>query len=176
MTYGANERDTPVTTPTNPVDPDPAPPAPASAPARPRQLDPRYISGCVAGLLLGGALGLPGAYALLRLGAEARPCAQGPSREERDAMHAAGLRALAQKEPARALEIFHEMERMTPGDAAVHNNICVALNDLGRYTEAVASCKDALDLDPGYALAKNNLAWARAQRDRTSSGAASTNR
>ena len=164
-----------MTTPHDTVDADPASPAPAP-PERPRQLDRRYLSGCVAGLLLGGALGVPGAYALLRMGAEAQPRARGPSHEERDAMHAAGLRALAQKNPARALEIFHQMERVTPGDASVHNNICVALNDLGRYTEAVASCKDALDLDPDYALAQNNLAWARSQRDRTSPAAASTSR
>ena len=91
-------------------------------------------------------------------------------------MLAAGLRALTQKDPERALEMFREMERLTPGDATVHNNICAALNDLGRYTEAVASCKDALDLDPGYALAKNNLAWARAQRDKAAPSATSSSR
>jgi len=157
-----------MSTPPNTLEPDPASPAPASAPEPQRPLDRRYLAGCVAGLLLGGALGVPSAYALLRAGGEGQLCTEGPSREERDAKLASGLRALSEKNPARALEVFREMERATPGDATVHNNICVALNDLGRYVEAVDSCKDALDLDPSYALAKNNLAWARAQRDRAS--------
>lgn len=156
----------PVTVPPNTPEASPASPAAAVAPEPPRQLDRRYISGCIAGLLLGGALGVPGAYALLRASAEARPCAAGPSSEEQARKLAAGLRALAQREPARALEIFSELRRATPGDAVVHNNICVALNELGRYREAEAACKDALALDPGYALARNNLAWAQTQRDK----------
>jgi tetratricopeptide (TPR) repeat protein len=165
-----------VTTPNAGLDAKPASHPPTSPPARPRRLDRRYLGGCVTGLLLGGALGVPGAYALLRFAGEARPCAEGPSREERDAMLALGLRALSQKDATRALEIFRQMASVTPGDAAIHNNICVALNELGRYEEAVASCKDALDLAPGYVLAKSNLAWARAQRDRSPStpGAATT--
>jgi tetratricopeptide (TPR) repeat protein len=163
-----------VTTTSEPIEAGTPSPGPAPTSERPRQLDRRFLSGCVAGLLLGGALGVPSAYALLRAGEVAPPCSRGAGREQRDAMLAAGLRALSQKHPDRALEIFRQMEKLTPGDAVVHNNICVALNDLGRYTEAVASCKDALDLDPGYALAKNNLAWARAQRDRSSPRATSS--
>jgi tetratricopeptide (TPR) repeat protein len=158
-----------VTTPpeTDPVAPASAEPG-ASAPERRPRLDRRYLTGCAAGLLLGGALGLPGAYALLRIDAHvAGPCAPGPSPEALATQLAAGLRALAEREPARALDIFRQMERATPGDPKVHNNLCVALNELGRYSEAVSSCKEAIALDPGFTLAKNNLAWARAQRDRT---------
>ena len=165
-----------MSTPPDTPETDFAPPEPPPAPERARSLDRRYLAGCVAGLLIGGALGVPSAYALLRVSGEARTCTEGPSREQRDAQLAAGLRALSQKDAARALEIFRQMERATPADATVHNNICVALNDLGRYAEAVDSCTSALDLAPGYALAKNNLAWARAQRDRAAPRAAPVGR
>jgi hypothetical protein len=35
---------------------------------------------------------------------------------------------------------------------------------LHRYDEAVGACKLALQLKPDFALARNNLAWAKAER------------
>src|SRR5689334_2312584 len=69
---------------TTPLETDPQAPASAepgtSAAERRPLLDRRYLTGCAAGLLLGGALGVPGAYALLRIDAHvAGPYAPGPT-------------------------------------------------------------------------------------------------
>jgi|GEM_PF-2759525 len=42
----------------------------------------------------------------------------------------------------------------------VLNNLCAAYNALGQYKEGAAACQRALEIDPEYQLAKNNLQWA----------------
>jgi Flp pilus assembly protein TadD len=49
------------------------------------------------------------------------------------------------------------------GESAVaYNNIGAAYCELGRWTEAITALETALRLQPGFALARNNLAWAQA--------------
>jgi Tfp pilus assembly protein PilF len=50
-------------------------------------------------------------------------------------------------------------ERLRPNAFPVHNNLCVAYGVLGRKREAVASCRRALQIEPGNQLARNNLKW-----------------
>jgi tetratricopeptide (TPR) repeat protein len=55
--------------------------------------------------------------------------------------------------------------RLRPDYAPAYNNICAALNELGEWDKAVAAGERAVALDPGSALAKNNLAWARRREE-----------
>jgi tetratricopeptide (TPR) repeat protein len=50
---------------------------------------------------------------------------------------------------------------LRPTYAEAYNNICAALNALGKYASAVDACEHALALKPDYALARNNLAVAK---------------
>ena len=52
--------------------------------------------------------------------------------------------------------------RLRPAYAEAYNNICAALNALGRYPSAADACEHALALNPDYPLARNNLAAAKA--------------
>lgn len=142
---------------------------PTSSPSRSRlsgglsqRVDRRYLVGCVAGVLLGGALAVPAAYALLRASPARDNGAVGRG-ESLSTLMSAGLDALARKDDARALELFRRATQAFPKNAPAHNNVCVALNELGRYEEAVPACEAALALQPGFRLAATNLAWARAR-------------
>jgi len=44
--------------------------------------------------------------------------------------------------------------------AAAWNNICVSHNMLGNWDEAISACNKALQFQPDYELARNNLKWA----------------
>jgi tetratricopeptide (TPR) repeat protein len=50
--------------------------------------------------------------------------------------------------------------------APAYNNICAAYNALGQWDAGAASCSRALEIDPGFTLARNNLAWAMAEQGR----------
>ena len=55
----------------------------------------------------------------------------------------------------------HALE-LRPTYAEAYNNICAALNALGKYASAADACEHALALKPDYPLARNNLAVAKA--------------
>jgi Flp pilus assembly protein TadD len=58
-----------------------------------------------------------------------------------------------------SLAPLERCKQLQPNAFAVHNNFCVAYGLLERGSEAVAACRRALEIDPGSALAKNNLGW-----------------
>jgi protein O-GlcNAc transferase len=58
------------------------------------------------------------------------------------------------KDPLPALQ---KTAQLLPGDAEAHSNLGNALNELGRYDEAAASCRRALKLVPDFAEAHSNL-------------------
>jgi protein O-GlcNAc transferase len=58
------------------------------------------------------------------------------------------------KDPLPALQ---KTAQLLPGDAEAHSNLGNALNDLGRFDEAVVSCRRALKLSPDFAEAHSNL-------------------
>ena len=114
---------------------------PTSSPSRSRlsgglsqRVDRRYLVGCVAGVLLGGALAVPAAYALLRASPARDNGAVGRG-ESLSTLMSAGLDALARKDDARALELFRRATQAFPKNAPAHNNVCVALNELGRHPD-----------------------------------------
>lgn len=54
--------------------------------------------------------------------------------------------------------------RLRSDYAPAFNNICAAWCSLGEWDKAAAAGERAVALDPGSALAKNNLAWAKSRR------------
>jgi tetratricopeptide (TPR) repeat protein len=54
---------------------------------------------------------------------------------------------------------------LKPDYAPAFNNICSALNMLGRYDSAIEACQSALHIDPDFELARGNLNWARSSKD-----------
>lgn len=52
-----------------------------------------------------------------------------------------------------------ELLRLEPDSKYAYNNICSSYNALKKYEEAMKACKKALEIDPDYQLAKNNLKW-----------------
>lgn len=49
--------------------------------------------------------------------------------------------------------------KLQPDNAAVHNNLCVAYGQLGQKERAIAACRRALELQPSFERARNNLRW-----------------
>ena len=57
---------------------------------------------------------------------------------------------------------------LKPDFAAAYNNICAAYNAIGQWDSAIVAGREAVRLDPGNNLAKNNLAFAEAERQKAS--------
>jgi len=91
---------------------------------------------------------------LIAAGGRSEP-AQGDYEREIDRAQVA-LRA---NKPRESLVPLGRAARLRPDAFAVHNNYCVAYGLLKRKRDAVEACRRALELEPGSALARNNLAW-----------------
>ncbi len=59
---------------------------------------------------------------------------------------------------------------MEPNAADVRTNYATALQNAGRTDDAIAQFQKAVDLDPGYESARQNLAGALRQKSGTGSG------
>lgn len=134
--------------------------------------DRRYLVGGVAGVLIGAALAVPIAYALPGISPDtASEPLKGRSDVARDVLLETGVRMLSLKDPEGALLVFRAAEILYPRDASVANDVCVALNELRRHEQAIEACEKALAIDPAFSLARNNLAWAQAQKAKARSAA-----
>jgi len=51
--------------------------------------------------------------------------------------------------------------KLNPNYAEAYNNICSAYNAMQMWDKGAEACEKALKINPGYELAKNNLAWAK---------------
>ena len=80
-----------------------------------------------------------------------------PTAENYDALSFQFYRA---RMPERSVAASLEAVRLNPSVASYFNNLCAAYNDLGNYSQAIAACQNALRIDPGYQLARNNLNFA----------------
>ncbi|HEX6272930.1 MAG TPA: hypothetical protein VFZ53_07820 [Polyangiaceae bacterium] len=67
--------------------------------------------------------------------------------------------ALRASKPRESLVPLARAARLRPDAFAVHNNYCVAYGLLKRKHDAVEACRRAIQIEPGSALARNNLAW-----------------
>jgi Flp pilus assembly protein TadD len=77
----------------------------------------------------------------------------------------AGLRLLRENKPSEALPRLRQATRLDPANAVVMNNLCVAEIQVGELGAAIRDCNRAIELAPDFQLARNNLAWARAEHD-----------
>lgn len=58
-----------------------------------------------------------------------------------------------------ALAMYVKAKDMNPKSPLAWNNICAELNVQGRHGEAVVNCQKAVELEPKFDLARNNLVW-----------------
>jgi Flp pilus assembly protein TadD len=123
----------------------------------------RSVAMFVVGALVGLALGFPLAYALL-------PADSAVARASGEAKSALLLtesqQALGSANPERALALLLEAAGLNPKNEIVQNNLCATLNELHHFDAAMVACTAAISLNEGFELARNNLAWAKAARDR----------
>ena len=61
------------------------------------------------------------------------------------------------RQPQRALTHFQVVERLQPVSARARYNVAVALDALGRVSDAAKEYQEAIRLDPDYSVAHNNL-------------------
>jgi tetratricopeptide (TPR) repeat protein len=73
-----------------------------------------------------------------------------------DALHLRGVLAYQQGDFAPAVELIGRAIAVRPGVAAFHANLAEAQRALGRFDQAVACCRTALELQPDYPEALNN--------------------
>jgi Tfp pilus assembly protein PilF len=64
------------------------------------------------------------------------------------------------KAPERAVPILLSVIAEDKNNATAWNNLCVAHNLEKDYKNGVTACRQALDIDPHFQLAANNLKWA----------------
>ncbi len=81
-----------------------------------------------------------------------------------------GFRYYKAKEYAKAEQAFRKSIAYSPNDAVGYNNLGSVLNDQQKWDEAIRVLRRALELDPDFALARNNLAWAETQNVSAPSG------
>lgn len=62
--------------------------------------------------------------------------------------------------PGKVFPYLKNLIKKEPANAAAHNNLGVANIMLKNYMQGIASCSEAIKLDTGFQLAKNNLKWA----------------
>lgn len=74
----------------------------------------------------------------------------------------AGNLLMTQSRFGEAERFYSEAVRIAPSDATLHNNLGAALAQAGRPERAIACFERALQLDPGFVDARDNLARARA--------------
>jgi Flp pilus assembly protein TadD len=73
-------------------------------------------------------------------------------------MNNLGLIFLETQRADDALPLLGRAVELKPEVPAFHNNLGMALEHAGRFSEAAAAYQGALDADPGYDKAKRNLA------------------
>ncbi len=76
-----------------------------------------------------------------------------------------GVRALRERDNARAVASFQRVVELAPNNPRAWGNLGVALAFLGKYDEAEAALQKALDIDPTYEPARLNLAHLRNARE-----------
>jgi len=73
-----------------------------------------------------------------------------------DALHLLGVIAAQTDQPALAVDLIKRAIAIQPDQAVFHNNRGLALRDLKRLNDALASFEQALSLEPGFFDAHNN--------------------
>ncbi|OYQ31477.1 hypothetical protein CHU95_20215 [Niveispirillum lacus] len=103
------------------------------------------------GIALQGAGRISEADAVFRLILDIRP-------EDPEALHALGTGALLAGDAERAVPLLARSLRRQHANAPAFSNLCAALRQLGRLDQAAIAGREAVLIDPDFALAHHNLA------------------
>lgn len=68
--------------------------------------------------------------------------------------------------PGKSIDPLKKAIRLNGSSAVAYNDLGVAYTMMQQYREGIAACTKALQLDSTFQLAKNNLKWAVAERDK----------
>jgi tetratricopeptide (TPR) repeat protein len=68
--------------------------------------------------------------------------------------------------PGRAIPVLNTVIASDPKSSIAWNNLCVAHTLLQEYIPALDACNHALQIDPAYQLAKNNMKWAQDEKQK----------
>ncbi|MEW7291006.1 hypothetical protein [Aquimarina sp. 2304DJ70-9] len=63
----------------------------------------------------------------------------------------------------KCIEISNELLEVDPKSIVAFNNICSAYNQMQQWEQGARACTKALEINPSFQLAKNNLDWAKQQ-------------
>jgi protein O-mannosyl-transferase len=77
-----------------------------------------------------------------------------------------GLEYSMRKNTAEALKAFKMALQINSNAPLAWNNVCAELNTQGKFSEALPHCEKAVELEPKFNLAKNNLEFARSKLKR----------
>jgi len=68
---------------------------------------------------------------------------------------------------ARAMPLLLSVAAEDHNNILAWNDLCVANTLLKSYDTAIDNCKKAIDIDPTYTLARNNLKWAQGEKNKS---------
>ncbi len=68
--------------------------------------------------------------------------------------------------PGKSISYLKKAIKLDSTNVAVYNNLGVAFTMLQQYQNGIDACNKALELDGGFQLAKNNLAWATDEKNK----------
>ena len=68
--------------------------------------------------------------------------------------------------PGKSIDYLKKAILLDSTNVVAFNNLGVAFTLLQQYQDGIEACKKALQLDPGFQLAKNNLAWATDEKNK----------
>lgn len=81
------------------------------------------------------------------------------STPEIDSLIMKSLDAYNQKDYQKVVDYCETALKINSKNLIILNNLCSAYNAMGKFKDGEAACKRALEIDPEYQLAKNNLQW-----------------
>jgi tetratricopeptide (TPR) repeat protein len=84
-----------------------------------------------------------------------------------DAVHLSGVIALQRGDAGRAIELITKAVQQRPNVPAMHSNLAEAYRATGKFGDAVAHCRAALNLDANYLACRLNLSLALAAQGNT---------
>lgn len=95
-----------------------------------------------------------------------KPARKAPNTRRFEETYNQGLVALRERRLDEALAIFQKACDDYPGNALLHTNVGVTLQELGRLEDAVAAHRRAIAIDPGFTDAYTNLGSSLTRLDR----------
>ncbi len=70
-----------------------------------------------------------------------------------------GMAYIDNKMHKEGIEVYLKVINLNPKNTKANNNLGFAYGCLGEWDKGIKYCQIALDLDPNFQLAKNNLNW-----------------